>query len=226
MSYKVTDKRYVTDFQGRPPRRVDDFESKLFVGGLSWDSTEESIETYFEQFGTIESVDLKKNADDPSKHRGFCFVTFTNPADADAVLDQEESHFIDGSMVDPKSACPAGVRPEERSKKIFVGGLRNGTTEEALTEYFEEFGEIKGKIDFKIDRDTQKRRGFCFIEFSNEAIVDRIVSSRYHEVAGVRIETKRAQQLQAKPQVMTPAYAMQNAGIYIYIGLNTRCYRN
>lgn len=203
----------MSEFQGRPPK-VDDSEGKLFVGGLSWESTEESIQKYFEQFGTIESVNLKKKADDPSKHRGFCFVKFTNPTDADAVLNQEEPHMIDGSKVDPKSACPAGVRPEERTKKIFVGGLRDETTEEALMEYFQAFGEINGKINFKIDRNTQKRRGFCFIEFANEAIVDRIVKNQYHTVAGVRIETKRAQQpqAQAQPQMMTSAYGVQATG--------------
>jgi len=139
----------MADYQQRAfrgPRRdngEDDAEGKLFVGGLAWDSEEESIKGYFEKFGPVEAVKLKRNKDDTTKHRGFCFVKFMNAADADAVLNQKEPHFIDGSKVDPKSACPMGVKPEQRTKKIFVGGLQAETTEEKLIEYFSQFGEIK-----------------------------------------------------------------------------------
>lgn len=211
----------MSEFERRPYKE-DDSEGKLFVGGLSWESTEESIQAYFETFGPIESINLKKKQDNPSRHRGFCFVKFTNATDADKVLNQQEPHFIDGSKVDPKSACPPGVKQEDRTTKIFVGGLREETTEEALTSYFQAFGEIKGKIHFKTDRETQKRRGFCFIEFQNEAIVDRIVKSKYHTIAGVKIETKRAQAPQAaQGQGMTPTFGMPagagNIGPVIYI---------
>jgi len=170
----------------------EDAEYKLFVGGLAWDSSEESIKTYFEKFGTVESVNLKRNKDDPSKHRGFCFVKFASQDGVDSVLMQKEPHYIDNNKVDPKSACPPGVRPEQRTKKIFVGGLQEQTTEEKLMEYFGQFGEIQNKIEFAIDRNTHKKRGFCFIEFANEGIVDRIVKNQFHEVAGKRLETKRA----------------------------------
>jgi len=106
-------------------------------------------------------------------------------------LNQKEPHFIDGSKVDPKSACPAGLRPEQRTKKIFVGGLQAQTTEEKLKEYFGQFGEIR-VIEFPGDHKTVKKRGFCFIEFANEGIVDRVVKQKFHEVCGKRLETKRA----------------------------------
>jgi len=169
----------------------DDTEGKLFVGGLAWDSTEESIKEYFEKFGTVQEVNLKRNKEDPSKHRGFCFVKFSTQEFADSVLSQSEPHFIDGSKVDPKSVCPPGVKPEQRTKKIFVGGLQDSTTDEAMREYFSQFGQIQNNIEFATDRNTGKRRGFCFVEFANENIVDRIVKSKYHTIAGARVETKR-----------------------------------
>jgi len=170
----------------------DDSEGKLFVGGLAWESNEESIKQYFEQYGVVQSVNLKRNKEDPTKHRGFCFVKFASQEQADAVLSHPEPHYLDGSKIDPKSACPAGVRPEQRTKKIFVGGLQEQTTEERLLEYFGQFGQVLNKIEFAIDRNTGKKRGFCFIEFASESIVDRIVKEKFHEVAGKRLETKRA----------------------------------
>lgn len=204
----------------KPTKRDFGFEGKLFVGGLHWESTEETIKTYFEQFGEVESVNLKKNTEKPGRHRGFCFVTFSKATDADAVLAKEGAHYIDGRKIEAKSACPPGVKPEERTKKLFVGGLKGETTEEAMIEYFKEFGEIKGKIEFKVDRETQKKRGFCFISFQNEAIVDRIVKKKYHTIAGVRLEVKRAidkaqqqQNQQGLPQQPQIANILQGAAL-------------
>ena len=169
----------------------DDTEGKLFVGGLAWDSTEESIKAYFSTFGQVDEVTLKRNKEDPSKHRGFCFVKFSTAEAADSVLAQQDPHMIDRSKVDPKSVCPPGVKPEQRTTKIFVGGLQDQTTDEALTEYFSQFGQIQNQIEFSTDRNTGKRRGFCFIEFANEGVVDRIVKTKFHMVNGARVETKR-----------------------------------
>jgi len=203
----------MADYQQKPYRggqqrrenTEDDSEGKLFVGGLAWDSDEESIKSYFETFGPVEAVKLKRNKEDTSKHRGFCFVKFASASDADAVLNQREPHFIDGSKVDPKSACPMGVKPEQRTKKIFVGGLQAETTEEKLIEYFSQFGEIRNNIEFAVDHATKKRRGFCFIEFANEGIVDRIVKDKYHEVNGRRLETKRALSKQQQQEAANSA---------------------
>jgi len=184
-----------------------DADGKLFVGGLAWDSTEESIRDYFEQFGTVDVVNLKRNKEDTSKHRGFAFVRFANARDAEAELMQKEPHEIDGSKVDPKSACPMGIKPEQRTKKIFVGGLQEETTEHKLMEYFGKFGEIQNNIEFAVDRNTKKKRGFCFIEFASEGTVDRIVKDKYHTIAGRRLETKRAlskQQQQAAASSFGP----------------------
>ena len=128
----------------------DDIEGKLFVGGIGWDSDEDSVKKYFEKFGQVAYVKLKRNKDDPSKHRGFAFVKFVNSDDADTVLAQTEPHKLDNATIDPKSACPLGVKPEERTNKIFVGGLQAETTEERLMEYFQTFGEVSISSLFNI----------------------------------------------------------------------------
>lgn len=190
-----------------------DAEGKLFVGGLAWDSTEESIRDYFEKFGTVDAVNLKRNKEDTSKHRGFAFVKFASAKDAEAVLMQKEPHVIDGSKVDPKSACPMGIKPEQRTKKIFVGGLQEETTEQKLMEYFGKFGEIQNNIEFAVDRNTKKKRGFCFIEFASEGIVDRIVKDKFHTIAGRRLETKRALTKQQQAQAAASTMGVHGSAI-------------
>jgi len=62
---------------------------------------------------------------------------------------------------------PAAVQKEflEVSKKLFVGGLSWGTTDEALHGAFSRFGEI---VEAKVitDRETGRSRGFGFVTFA------------------------------------------------------------
>ena len=54
------------------------------------------------------------------------------------------------------------------SKKLFVGGLSWGTTEETLKETCSAYGTILSVV-IVLDKETRKSRGFGFIEFSSEA---------------------------------------------------------
>ncbi|KAG9350618.1 hypothetical protein JZ751_024507 [Albula glossodonta] len=56
-------------------------EGKLFVGGLSFDTNEESLEEAFSKYGSITKVDVIRDRE-TNKSRGFGFVTFENPEDA------------------------------------------------------------------------------------------------------------------------------------------------
>ncbi|TRZ00677.1 hypothetical protein DNTS_012309 [Danionella cerebrum] len=56
-------------------------EGKLFVGGLSFDTTEQSLEDAFSKYGVITNVHVARNRE-TNRSRGFGFVTFENPDDA------------------------------------------------------------------------------------------------------------------------------------------------
>ena len=49
---------------------------KMFIGGLSWQTTPENVREYFSQFGDVAEVMVMK---DPAtrRSRGFGFITFT-----------------------------------------------------------------------------------------------------------------------------------------------------
>ena len=57
----------------------------MFIGGLSWQTTPESIREYFSVFGELAEVMVMK---DPAtrRSRGFGFVTFSDPLAVDKVL--------------------------------------------------------------------------------------------------------------------------------------------
>ena len=83
--------------------------SKIFVGGLSWQTTEESLRFHFEQFGPVAHVDVMKDrvTGDP---RGFAFVVFRDPATIDLVMN-EGKHEINHKIVDVKRAQARGQAP-------------------------------------------------------------------------------------------------------------------
>ncbi|RWW26031.1 hypothetical protein GW17_00009600 [Ensete ventricosum] len=69
---------------------------KLFIGGISWDTNEDSLRKYFSAFGeVVEAVIMKDRT--TGRARGFGFVVFADPAVTERVV--TEKHTIDGRMV-------------------------------------------------------------------------------------------------------------------------------
>lgn len=74
-----------------------DDERKLFVGGLTRNTTESELKDYFGKFGEIESVSIKM---DPytGVSRGFAFMVFQNPKAIDKLLAAGD-HYINKRKV-------------------------------------------------------------------------------------------------------------------------------
>jgi cold-inducible RNA-binding protein len=71
---------------------------KLFVGGLSWDTTDDSLRTAFQEFGPV--TDAKVITDrDTGRSRGFGFVTFTEASDAEAAMSSMDGAELDGRRI-------------------------------------------------------------------------------------------------------------------------------
>jgi len=114
---------------------------KLFVGGLSWQTTVEKLKEYFGQFGDITDVYLLK---DPltQRNRGFGFITFSNQ-DALGRVAAVPSHILDGKKIDPKRATPKG------QNRVFVGGVSQDCTEDEVKAYFSQFGNVCDIVTLK-----------------------------------------------------------------------------
>ena len=85
--------------------------AKIFVGGLSWQSNEETLRYHFEQFGEVVSVEVMRDRN-TGNPRGFAFVVFKDDATVDLVmsnLPQEINHKI----VDVKRAQAKGERERD-----------------------------------------------------------------------------------------------------------------
>ncbi|GAV90834.1 RRM_1 domain-containing protein/RRM_6 domain-containing protein, partial [Cephalotus follicularis] len=165
---------------------------KLFVGGISWETTEEAFASYFSKYGEITDSVIMRDKH-TGRPRGFGFVTFADLAVADKVL--EEDHVIDGRTVEVKRTVPRedmDVKGVTRTKKIFVGGIPPSLTGEELKEYFSLYGSIV-EHQIMLDRKTGRSRGFGFVTFETEDAVEKVFSEgKTHELAGKEVEIKKA----------------------------------
>lgn len=91
--------------------------------------------------------------------------------------------------IDPKRAIPRDE--QERTSKIFVGGVSQDANEQDFKEYFTQFGRVVDAT-LMIDKDTGRPRGFGFVTFDSEAAVDATLQGDL-QILGKPIEVKKAQ---------------------------------
>ncbi|KAF1984331.1 RNA-binding domain-containing protein [Aulographum hederae CBS 113979] len=161
-------------------------DGKMFIGGLNWETTDQSLKEYFSQFGEVLECTVMR--DGPSgRSRGFGFLTFKDPKTVNTVMVKE--HYLDGKIIDPKRAIPR--EEQERTSKIFVGGVSQEATDHDFKEFFKQFGHVVDAT-LMMDKDTGRPRGFGFVTFQNDEAVDKTLAQPL-EILNKPIEVKRAQ---------------------------------
>ncbi|XP_054452202.1 cold inducible RNA binding protein a isoform X2 [Anoplopoma fimbria] len=96
-------------------------EGKLFIGGLSFETNEESLAAAFGKYGTIEKVDVIRDKE-TGKSRGFGFVKYDNSEDAKDALEGMNGKTLDGRSIRVDEAGKGG-----RTRGTFNSGAQRGT---------------------------------------------------------------------------------------------------
>lgn len=95
--------------------------TKLFVGKLSFDSTDDSLKTLFAQYGNVVSTAVIKDRDS-NQSKGFGFVEMETLEEAQAAIDALDGKDFEGRMIVVNIARPREERPQGGSN--FQGGFQ------------------------------------------------------------------------------------------------------
>ncbi|PSR96464.1 Nuclear polyadenylated RNA-binding protein like [Actinidia chinensis var. chinensis] len=184
---------------------------KIFIGGLSKDATLDQFTKYFGKYGEITDSVIMKDRQ-TGRPRGFGFITYADPSVVDTVI--AETHIINGKQVEIKRTIPKGSGDSKdfKTKKIFVGGIPTSVNEDEFKNFFSKYGKV---VEHEIIRDhvTRRSRGFGFIVFDNEQVVDHIlVNGNMIDMEGTKVEIKKAEPKKPSNPASAPAYGSDSRG--------------
>jgi cold-inducible RNA-binding protein len=81
----------------------------LYVGNLSYDTTEDTLRTLFAEYGEIEAVRLITDRY-TGRPRGFAFVEMTTEETAQAAIEALNGKMVDGREIKVDNAKPRADR--------------------------------------------------------------------------------------------------------------------
>jgi RNA recognition motif-containing protein len=83
--------------------------TNVFVGNLSYQTTEAELEAAFGEFGAVERVSIVRDRD-TGQPRGFAFVEMTNAAEAAKAISALNGREINGRAINVNEARPRAER--------------------------------------------------------------------------------------------------------------------
>jgi RNA recognition motif-containing protein len=99
--------------------------NKLFVGNLSFNTSENDLQDAFAAYGTVTETNLMMDRM-TNRPRGFGFVTMSTPEEAQAAIDGLHGKDLDGRALTVNVAKPREERPAGGRREFGGGGNRGG----------------------------------------------------------------------------------------------------
>jgi len=104
-------------------------ERKLYVGGLSYSTTQDSLRAYFEKIGEVATVNVITDRE-TGRSKGFGFVEMTTEVGARTAIEKYDGQDLDGRRITVNEAKPQAPRNNNsgggrRDNSYGGGGNRN-----------------------------------------------------------------------------------------------------
>ncbi|XP_073317721.1 UBP1-associated protein 2C-like [Primulina huaijiensis] len=194
---------------------------KLFVRGLAWNTSSETLCVAFQEHGEIEEGAVIHDKA-TGKSCGYGFITFKDMESAQRAL-RAPGKMIDGRMAACNLASEglnsSSSTLDQAQRKLYVGGLSPETSSEMLLSYFGRHGEIEeGSVAY--DKDWSKSRGFGFVTYKTVEAAKKALDTPQKILGGRNITVKLADNYKGK---VTPAGVVP-APVHIIAGYQQKAY--
>lgn len=207
---------------------------RLYLGNLSYDADESSLEELFKGVGTVRSVEIVYNRH-THRSKGFGFIEMQNVDEAKrAVEELHDKPFMGRNLVvngannkpkedrpqrerkprEPRESKPKQERGEKRNNaaRLHLDNLSFDADESALEDLFKGIGNVR-RVELVYNRQTHKSKGFGFIEMQKaedaqraiEVLHDQPFMGRKLVVSEAKDKTPRENKPETTEVTETPA---------------------
>ncbi|KAG8383474.1 hypothetical protein BUALT_Bualt04G0017000 [Buddleja alternifolia] len=218
---------------------------KIFVHGLGWDATRESLAPIFGAFGEIEELNVVTSRD-TGKCKGYAFLTYKTRKSAKKLLKnprvQVGKRVVSCQLASAGSAVPAtgGIVSQQHfassdypQRKIYVSNVLGHTSVERLRGFFEKFGEIESGPT-GLDPVTGKFKGYAIFVYKTVEGAKKVLKEPYKVFDGTQLHCQKASEGKSKvaggaasittalqpvqPQMLAAVAAAQQAQNMAFLG--------
>ncbi|MBA0825299.1 hypothetical protein Goarm_021898, partial [Gossypium armourianum] len=177
---------------------ADPAHRKIFVHGLSWDTTAETLTAEFSKYGEIE--ECKAVTDRVSgKSKGYAFILFKHRSGARRALKQPQKKIgirttsCQLAVQGPVPAPPPTGPPvsEYTQRKIFVSNVSPELDPEHLLEFFKQYGEIE-EGPMGLDKQTGKPKGFALFVYRSVESAKKALEEPHKNFQGHVLHCQKA----------------------------------
>ncbi|XP_011097631.1 UBP1-associated protein 2A-like [Sesamum indicum] len=176
---------------------------KIFVHGLAWDSTRQSIESVFGAYGEIEELNVV-NDRNTGKCKGYAFITFKTRKSAKKLLKNPRvrvaNRITSCQLASEGPAAPGagGIVSQQHfsssdypQRKIYVSNVPVNASAEKLRGFFEKFGEIENGPK-GLDPTTGKFKGYAIFVFKTVEGARSVLEEPYKMFEGNQLHCQKA----------------------------------
>jgi RNA recognition motif-containing protein len=103
-------------------------DTRLFIGNLSYNTTEDDLRGFFGEAGNILSINLMLDKF-TGKSRGFAFVEMSSPEEANKAIELFHGKELQDRALTVNIARPREDRPPSRGPREYRGGGGGGQRE-------------------------------------------------------------------------------------------------
>jgi polyadenylate-binding protein len=237
---------FVGKFQPRAARLREMGEAthhftNVFVKNFADKLDDAKLRQLFEKYGTISSCTVMKNSQDGSSSKGFGFVSFENPEDAERAVNELNGYELPDSDL-KLTVCRAQKKVEREAElsrvyeqlkaermqryqgvNLYVKNLDESVTSDELKETFSQHGVVasaKVMMDESNPGVPARSKGFGFVCFekpddATKAVVEmnnRMLNGKPLYVALAQRKEERKAQLASQYMQRMATMRMQNSG--------------